>query len=239
MSDKVLKKEDPPRRKRGRPEGRTAAGAATRARLFDEACVMLAEVGYAGMTLRALAERAELSAGAVYKHFPNKAAIVLALYEDLSRRFAEEVSLPSGPWRLRFEAALDSSISTLAPHRDTLAELVPVLVGDRAQGLFAEGTAFARARVEGVFLDVARHGRPKPSNPDALGRVLYTVHLAVILFWLLDRSPAQRATDELRALLAQALPPAALALRVPGASRVLSRLSRLIEEGLLGLSGTP
>ncbi len=59
-----------------------------------------------------------------------------------------------------------------------------------------------------------RRRRP-PRLRAALGRLLYLVHLAIILWWLLDKSPGQWATDRLVALLGRALPLVTLALRVP------------------------
>ena len=54
------------------------------------------------------------------------------------------------------------------------------------------------------------------------GRLLYLVHLAVLLWWLLDRSSKQRATAALVALTAQLLPSAALMLRLPPIRRFVS-----------------
>lgn len=194
---------------------------------------MLAEGGYEAMTLRTLARRAGVSPGAVYKHFPNKAAIVMALYERLSLGFAETAHLPSGSWRLRFEAALDGSLGALAPHRDALAGLVSVLVGDPTQGVLAPETRAARHRVESVFQAAALGASPRPPQPEALGRALYAIHLGVILFWLLDKSPGQRATADLRALLRRGAAPVALALRLPGAGRVIQQVAGILEDGIL------
>ncbi len=235
MSSKVPSKA--PKRPRGRPPGRTAEGEATRERLYAIACAHLAERGYAGATLRGIADAAGVSPGLLYRYFPNKQAIVLALYDDRSARFAADVRLPAGPWRQRFEAALDASLAALTPDRATLAALVPVLVGDRDQGLFAPGTAFSRERVEAVFRDAVAGATDAPRAPAALARALYTLHLGVVLFWLLDASDAQRATTDLRALLRQGLTPLSLALKLPGAHRVVTRLADALTAGLLGPAG--
>ncbi|MCA9542854.1 MAG: helix-turn-helix transcriptional regulator [Myxococcales bacterium] len=197
------------------------------------ASALMAARGYEGTTLRAIAAEAGVSVGALYKHFPNKQAVVLALYDQASADFVATCTLPEGPWRARFLAALDHSLATLAPHRPLLAELVPVLVGDRQQGLFAADTAFSRARVEGVFLQAAA-GAPAAED---LGRSLYLLHLAVVLFWLLDESPEQQATAAVRRLLAQGLTPLSVALRLPGAAAVLRRLAGALTAGLFGGQG--
>ena len=139
-----------------------------------------------------MAREAGVSVGLLYRYFPSKRAIVLALYDELSAEYAAQAAhMASGPWRERFLYALRTSLDVLRPHRGTLAALVPVLVGDANEGLFAPGTAFSRLRVERVFQDavIGATDAPRPPLGAALGRLLYLVHLATILWWLLDKSP--------------------------------------------------
>ena len=65
-----------------------------------------------------------------------------------------------------------------------------------------------------------------------LGRMLYMIHLAVLLWWLLDKSPRQRATTALVALTQQLLPSASLALRVPPVKRFVIATDALVREAL-------
>jgi hypothetical protein len=120
------------------------------------------------------------------------------------------------------------------PQRDTLAALVSVLVGDPNEGLFAPGTAFSRLRVQAVFVEAVVGGTDAPRGElgPALGRLLHLLHLAIILFWILDRSPAQRATDAVLGLLKQALRLAAPVLRVPGVPGLLTAADRHVREAL-------
>jgi len=206
------------RRRRGRPAGTTPQGQEMRERLYQTATRLIAEHGYASTTLRNVADDAGVSVGLLYKYFPNKRAVVLELYDRLSAEFAMRVvSTKSGKWRDRFLFALRTSLEVLGPHRNTLAALAPVLVGDPNEGLFAPSTAFSRMRVEKIFDDAVRGASDAPATRLAtgLGRLLYLLHLSVILWWLLDRSPKQRATQGLIALLQGILPSAALALRFP------------------------
>src|SRR2546430_9531180 len=82
-------KVNPPQvpRRRGRPPGHTARGLQTRQRLFDAAIGLMTERGYAATTLRDVAERAGVSAGLLYRYFPGKQSVVLALYDDLSAQY--------------------------------------------------------------------------------------------------------------------------------------------------------
>ena len=224
-------------RKRGRPPGQTAQGAAARDRLYETAMQMIAERGYEATTLREIAKEADVSVGLLYRYFPSKQAVIIALYEELSADFARRAAgMKSGRWRDRFIFALETSLHVLQPHRVALRALIPVLVGDPDDGVFAAGTAFSRQRVQRVFEDAVAGSAdaPKPPLADALGRLLYLVHLAVLLWWLLDKTPRQRATVALVALTEQLLPSAALTLRLPPIRRFVIAMDELIREGLFG-----
>ena len=139
-----------------------------------------------------------------------------------------------GRWRERFFYALTTSLNVLRPHRSTLASLTPVLVGDNAEGAFAPGTATSRLRVQEVFVRAVVGASDAPRGPvaPALGRLLYLLHLAIILWWLLDKSPHQRATTALISLLEGAAPLVAMALRVPRVPRLLVAADALVRDAL-------
>lgn len=206
-------------KKRGRPPGRTSEGDLTRRRLYETAVALVADRGYAGTTLREVGKRAGVSAALVYRYFPSKRAIVLALYAELSEQYAREAgeSAPAGRWRDRVMAAIEGSLTVLGPHRLTLQALVPVMLGDTEEGLLAPSTADSRHRVQAVFRDavVKASDAPSPALAESVGRLSYLLHLGVILWWLLDRSEAQQATRGLVRLLGRMLPALALALRLP------------------------
>lgn len=224
-------------RKRGRPAGPTAQGLAARDRLYTTALRLIASRGYEATTLRDIASEAGVSVGLLYRYFPSKHAVVITLYDELSTRYAEQaVAMPQGKWRDRFTFALLGSLEVLKPHQMALRALTPVLVGDAEEGIFAASTAFSRLRVQQVFEQVVAGATdaPKPPLADALGRLLYLVHLAVLLWWLLDKSAKQRATLALVALIGQLLPSAAVALRVPPVRRFVIGVDNLITEALFG-----
>jgi AcrR family transcriptional regulator len=222
-------------RSRGRPPGRTAQGAATEQRLFQLATSLIAERGFESTTLREVADRAGVSVGLLYRYFPSKHAIVIALYDQLSAAYALEASeMPPGRWCDRFIFALETSLRVLGPHRSTLRALAPVIVSDAEEGVFARATAFSRERVQNVFATVVLDAgdAPRRKTAVALGRLLYLAHLGVILWWLLDRTPQQRATVGLISLLRQVLPSAALTLRLPRIRGFVDSTDGLIRQAL-------
>ncbi len=226
-----------PRRGRGRPRGATKQGVAARKQLFKAAIKLIASRGYEETTLRDIARKADVSVGLLYRYFPSKRAVVLALYDELSAEYAASASkMGPGPWRERFLFALKASLGVLARQREILAALTPVLVGDPDQGLFAPATAFSRQRVQTVFQEavLGASDAPGPEDGAALGRLLYVAHLTVILWWLLDKSPRQRSTKELVAVLERTLPAAAFALRFERSRAWVRAADALCREGLFG-----
>jgi AcrR family transcriptional regulator len=223
------------RRRRGRPQGPTPQGEAARERLYATAIRMIGERGYEQTTLREIAAEADVSLGLLYRYFPGKHAVILKLYEELTSDYAEKAAdMKPGRWRDRFVFALEMSLAVLQPHRVALRALTPVLVADPQDGVFAARTAFSRRRVQCVFEEAVSGASDAPSAPlaAALGRLLYLVHLAVLLWWLLDRSARQRATLSLVGLAKQLLPSAALALRLPPVRRFVIGIDQLMREGL-------
>jgi AcrR family transcriptional regulator len=228
-------------RKRGRPPGQTALGAAARDRLYATAMRLIATRGYDATTMRDIAAHARVSVGLVYRYFPSKHAVVLALYDELSSEYARQAAqMPPGTWRDRFAFALSTSLEVLEPHHVALRALTPVLVGDPEEGIFSTRTAFSRLRVQEIFEQavVQADDAPKPPLAAALGRLLYLVHLAVLLWWLLDKSSNQRATSALVSLTTRLLPSASLALRAPPVRRFVIAVDRLGREGLFGNPGS-
>jgi AcrR family transcriptional regulator len=222
-------------RKRGRPAGQTAQGAAAKDRLYGIAIRLMTRRGYESTTLRDVAKEAGVSVGLLYRYFPSKRAIIIALYDELSADYARQaVEMPRGRWRDRFIFALKTSLQVLEPHRVALRALIPVLVGDPEEGVFAESVAFSRLRVQRVFEEavVGSTDAPAPAVAAAVGRLLYLVHLAVLLWWLLDKSSKQRATTSLVLLTQQILPSAAMTLRLPSVRRFVLSSDELIREAL-------
>jgi AcrR family transcriptional regulator len=223
-------------RRRGRPPGRTEKGEETRDLLYGIALQLIAERGYQESTLRELAKRAEVSPALLYKYFPNKRAVLLRLYDDLSAELSTRaLEMPSGRWRDRFLFSLTTSLEVLRPHRKTLTALIPALVGVGEEGIFSSATSFSRTRVQGVFERAvgSANDTPRSDAADALGRLLYLLHLAVILWWLLDRSPQERATTALIGLIKRVLPAFAAALRLKSVRSFVISGDQLITDAFL------
>ena len=224
-------------RGRGRPPGQTAQGAAAKQRLYEMAVKRMARHGYDLTTLRDVAKDAGVSVGLLYRYFPSKRAVIFALYDELSADYVTATAaMQPGKWHHRGLFALKSSLEVLTPHRTTLRGLIPVMVGDPDEGVFGENAAFMRVRVMSIFEQaiVGASDAPPRALAEAIGRLLYLVHLAVLLWWLLDKTAKQRATTALVQLFEGILPSAAMTLRLPFVRRFVLSVDALVREALFG-----
>jgi AcrR family transcriptional regulator len=102
-----------------RADGTLDGGAAdaTKARLLDAAEALLAERGFAGMSIRALAARAGASVSAAHYHFGSKRGLVTAVFVARLE--------PINAARL---ARLEALVERAAPHPPRLEDVVDSLV---------------------------------------------------------------------------------------------------------------
>jgi AcrR family transcriptional regulator len=210
-------------------------GERTRAHLVETALSLFEKKGFEKTTLRDIASRAKVSLGLLYRYYPSKDALVIELYEELSKEFERRaVKLPEGTWLLRFAAAVRISIAVLAPHREALRGMISSLVVPPGHPLFIPGDQPSRKRVQAKFVEVVTGSTTPPPNAERLGRALYLAHLGLVLGWMLDRSPRQRATAEALGLFDQWAPIAGPWLDFGAAAGFLDTLSRLAEKAVLG-----
>jgi TetR/AcrR family tetracycline transcriptional repressor len=99
--------------RRGRPGPRRTLDEQT---ILDAALTLLAERGADAVTIRGIAARVAVAPNAVYTYFPDKAAVLHGLVEQLLGRINHNrFTDPSLPWRDRVQAlALDLRAELLA-----------------------------------------------------------------------------------------------------------------------------
>ncbi len=120
--------------------------------------------GVPGLTMEGVAARTTLSKGGVYRYFPGKEALVLALFEDAARR---EVDFD-----------LDAVVAWNLPLRETL---VGLLVRERADG--------ARQRARRVWLQLLPESLYKEPFRAAKARLeaIYTAKYRALVLALVAR----------------------------------------------------
>ena len=102
----------------------------TRARILQIALDLVTERGYAGMSIRDLAEPLGLTTAAIYYHFPSKEAILDALVAPLSDGLAR-LAAAAGSGRLTDAQVLTQLVALLSGPD---ASALPVLLSDPSAG---------------------------------------------------------------------------------------------------------
>ncbi|NIZ91940.1 TetR/AcrR family transcriptional regulator [Kineococcus rubinsiae] len=127
----------------------TARGQTTRAKLLHATSTVVREVGYSGTTVRAVAQAAGVAEGTIYRHFPDKASLLLAV--------VSEQSAPVVEWMTTLPAR--AGVGEVA---DTLTDCLTRLAGLRESVLPLE-----LAMLTDPELAAARDRRgPPPGTPD-------------------------------------------------------------------------
>lgn len=209
-------------------------GERTRAHLVRTALELFEKKGFEKTTLRDIASQADVSLGLLYRYYPSKDALVIELYEELSREFERRATFPEGTWLNRYVAALRLSIDVLRPHREALRGMLSSLVVPPGHPLFIPGDQPSHERVRSKFVDVVAGSTTPPPNAERLGRALYLAHLGLVLGFLLDRSPEQKATFDALDLLERSAPLAGPWLDFGVAAGLTDSLSGLLERAVLG-----
>lgn len=136
--------------------------------VLEAAAQILETKGLKGATTNAIAERAGVSVGSLYQYYPDKGALVLALYERhlaqlaeaMEACFREAEGLPLEPAVRHLIQGLVAQYQARPGLQRVLVEEVPHLGGDRRT---REAEAALRTRVQ-AFLEARGRelGHPRP-----------------------------------------------------------------------------
>jgi AcrR family transcriptional regulator len=130
---------------------------ASRDRILTAALAIVAEQGYAGCSVAAVARRAGVATGSVYRHFPAKADLVAEVFRTASQRevdaFARAASLEGSA-----AEAIAAVIETFAGRALRAPRLAYALLAEPADpAVDAERLTFRRAYAE-VFAGIVERG---------------------------------------------------------------------------------
>lgn len=189
--------------------------AETRARLLEATIECLVELGYAGTTTTAIAERAGVSRGAQLHHFPTKEELVLAALEHLFHQRTEEflaafARLPAGTDRP--SAAIDLLWKMIGS--ETFYAWLELAVAGRTDPTLGRRVRELGSRTAGEVERVFRAIFPEPATPnpffDTAPRFAFALLQGLALDRLLVTAPKVQAGDILtliKRLSAFAFPP--------------------------------
>jgi len=217
---------------------KTRRGEASRAVILSAALDLFQERGYEATTMRAIAERAGVSLGGSYHYFPSKEHLVLEFYRHthelhlaaITPLLAREKDLTA---RLRgtvravvvtcepFHAVAGSIFSTVANPASPLNPFGGAArpLRDEVVALYAEVVNGSDAR---IAADIA----------EMLPLTLWLYQMAILYFWIFDRSPGRLRTleviDETSELIVRLLSLANLPLLRGSRKRVLALIREIV-----------
>jgi AcrR family transcriptional regulator len=175
----------------------------TRRKIYDAAMEMFREKGFDETTMRDIAAKAGVALGGTYYYFSSKDAIVLAFYHEMQQASTSAVSdalAEKTKLKERIRAVLDERLKLLEPNRKFCAALFRH-APDSSDSLspFSQETHLIRdAAIH--QMKIAIDGGDVKIPPDLkpqLPYLLWLYQMALIMFWLYDRSPNQEKTQKL------------------------------------------
>jgi AcrR family transcriptional regulator len=175
----------------------------TRRKIYEAAMEMFREKGFDETTMRDIAAKAGVALGGAYYYFSSKDAIVLAFYREMQESLDQPVrEALAGHKKLkdRIHAVLEQRLALLAPSRKFCAALFRH-APDGADPLspFSEETRPIReGAIDHMRLAIEGSDAKVPADlKPHLPYLLWLYQMALIMFWLYDRSPNQEKTQRL------------------------------------------
>jgi AcrR family transcriptional regulator len=176
-------------------EKKPGKGERTRAQILETALDLFRERGYEETTMRAIAERAEVSVGNAYYYFRSKEHLIQAFYEQshLDHLAAcREVLARERGLRERLAGVLRAKLDTSEPYH-RFAGVLFKTAADPASPLnpFSPESEPVRRQAIELFAEVVSgaDSRLTPELTAALPNLLWTYQMGIILFWIHDASP--------------------------------------------------
>jgi|SoiMethySBSTD1v2_1073268.scaffolds.fasta_scaffold00354_41 AcrR family transcriptional regulator len=213
----------------------------SRSRILAVSLELFRKRGFDRTTMRDIAKAAGTSLGAAYYYFPSKEAIVLSYYEELVESFearAREVFERTPDLRERLRGVFHAKLDLARRDRKLMAALSRT-VGDSqsAVSVFAARTRPIRERTIGVM----RQAVSVPEVPETLRELsalgLWTLLLAVLIYFIHDGSPKQERTRRLVDHAIELLLPLVPLFSMPEIFSFREQLAALLEDA--GLVETP
>jgi AcrR family transcriptional regulator len=175
----------------------------TRRRIYESALKLFREKGFEQTTMRDIAANAGVALGAAYYYYSAKEAIVLAFYQEMQESSQEAVlEAMSRHKKLkdRIRCVLEKRLELLAPNRkfcDALFRHAPD-TADPLSPFSAETHPIRERAIEHLRIALEGGDLKVPADlKSQLPYLLWLYQMAIILFWLYDRSPRQERTNRL------------------------------------------
>ena len=175
----------------------------TRRKIYEAAMDLFREKGFDATTMRDIATKAGVALGGAYYYYSSKDAIVLDFYREMQESSNQPVlDALAGQKKLkdRIRSVLEQRLALLEPNRKFCAALFrhapdgadPLSpFSDESRTIRDGAVEHMRIAIEGSDLKIPSDLKPR------LPYLLWLYQMALIMFWLYDRSPNQERTQQL------------------------------------------
>ena len=181
----------------------TARAEDTRRKIYEAAMELFREKGFEETTMRDIAAKAGVALGGAYYYFSSKDAIVLAFYAEMQETSNAVVLEALGEHRKlkeRIRCVLEKRLELLEPNRKFCSALFRHAPDstDPLSPFSEESRSIREAAIEHMRIAFEGSDAKIPSDlKPRLPYLLWLYQMAVIMFWLYDRSPNQERTQRL------------------------------------------
>jgi AcrR family transcriptional regulator len=183
----------------------TKKAEATCARILDAALDLFRRQGFEQTTMRGIAAEAGVSLGAAYYYFESKEDLVIAFYERAIEAMTprmEDALAGTATFEERIAAIMRVKFEYFRPNRTFLGALFRHAADPQNRlSPFSEATRHIRECDQMYFAQAitAKSGAVRVPEDLApyLPKVLWLYQMGLILYWIYDRSPDQRRTQQL------------------------------------------
>ncbi|WNM24469.1 TetR family transcriptional regulator [Demequina capsici] len=183
----------------------------TRDRIVEAATALILENGYERTTMRAIAERAEVSLGSAYYYFSGKEDLVQGFYLRIAREHADlSRARMQGErsFKTRLAIVLDTYLEVSGRYRAVAESLVSMAVVPTSPlSPFSAESKPARETFIALYEDAIEGSDLKTDARlrQSLPELLWLVQMVVTLGWVQDLSPDGRVSRKIVGRLAPTL----------------------------------
>jgi AcrR family transcriptional regulator len=219
---------------------KTRRGETSRAAILGAALDLFQEKGYEATTMRAIADRVGVSLGSSYHYFPSKEHLVLEFYRHthelhvaaIAPLLAREKDLAA-----RLRGTIRAVVVTCEPFHAVAGSIFST-VANPASPLNPFGGAARplRQEVVALYAEVVRgsDARIPPDLAELLPLTLWLYQMAILYFWIFDRSPGRLRTleviDETTELIVRLLGLANLPVLRGSRKRIITLVKSIAEQ---------
>ncbi len=214
----------------------TERAARTRAAIIGAALALFRERGYEAATMRAIAERAGVSAGNAYYYFSSKEELILEFYarnqadhQAACRRVLDTQTDLS----TRLAGTLHALVDVLAPYHGFAATLYKHAAEPRSPlSPFSPQSSPARQASIAIYREVIEGSSAKISRElrGRLPELFWLYSMGIILYWVHDSSPGCARTYRLIDATVPIASRLLMAARIPVLRATLHDVTAIIDD---------